>query len=96
MSTEAVKECPCKGLLYKPTEDERIVLAEVAVMTRLLKADQCEPWTRAELERSIGGDMLDISDALVKLNGAGLINLTEQFVTVSRAARRSAELAEMF
>jgi hypothetical protein len=81
-------ECPCHSLFYKPTQEERIMLSEVAVMTRLLNKKHHDPWTRPELERDIGGDMLDLSDALV--------NLTEQLVTVSRAARRTAELAELF
>lgn len=72
------------------------MLSEVAVMTRLLNKKHHDPWTRPELERDIGGDMLDLSDALVNLDRAGLINLTEQLVTVSRAARRTAELAELF
>jgi hypothetical protein len=84
-------ECPCKRLFYGPTPHERITLAEVAVLKRLL-SNEHDPWTRAELERDIAGNMLDVSDALTNLDRAGLINLTEQLVTVSRTARHTAEV----
>jgi hypothetical protein len=87
----------CPGVIAtSPSQAEQIRLAEGAIMQRLLVRDQPDPWTRGELERAIPADLFDISEALVNLHGAGVIHLAEQLVTVSRAARRTADLVAMF
>jgi hypothetical protein len=87
----------CAGVIAtRPSRAEQIELAEAAIMQRLLVRDQPDPWTRGELEHAIPVDVFDISEALVNLHGAGVIHLAEQFVTVSRAARRVADLVALF
>jgi len=65
-------------------------------MERLLDSERHDFWTRADLERDIGGNILDVSDALATLQRTGLIHLTEQLVTVTRTARHATELALLF
>jgi hypothetical protein len=87
----------CAGAIAaRPSRAEQIILAEAAIMQRLLVRDQPDPWTRAELEHAIPIDLFDISEALVNLHGAAVIHLTEQLVTVSRAAQRTADLVALF
>jgi len=87
----------CAGATARrPSRAEQIIWAEAAIMQRLLVRDQPDPWTRAELEHAIPIDLFVISEALVNLHGAGVIHLTEQFVTVSRAARRTADIVALF
>jgi predicted transcriptional regulator len=81
MHIEPTDSCP----ETEPVDEIR--LAETAVMVRLLCNEHGDPWTRAELVRDIGGNPNDVSDALTKLNGLGVVNLSEQWVTASRAAR---------
>ncbi len=94
--------CSCRSLrcagaiITKPSRAEQIELAEAAIMQRLLVRDQPDPWMRGELEHAIPIDLFDISEALVNLHGAGVIHLAEQLVTVSRAARRTADLVALF
>ncbi len=66
--------------------------AEEGVMTQLFATKHGHVWTRAELERMVGGSALDVSDALAELHGAGLIHIHGELVTVSRAAQRMDEL----
>jgi hypothetical protein len=75
-----------------PSPAQRVTLDEVTILRRLLVVDQRGLWTRAELEHAVPGDPLDVSDALTNLYGVGVIHLTEDLVTLSRAARRTADL----
>jgi hypothetical protein len=79
----------------KRSEIEPIAIAEEAVMMVLL--DDCrDPWTHAELQRMIGSRVSsedDVSDAIGHLHASGLVNLTGELITLSRAARRMDELA---
>ena len=76
------------------SEIEPIAIAEEAVMMVLL--DDCrDPWTRAELQRMIGSRVCsehDVSDAIGHLHGSGLVNVTGELITATRAARRMDEL----
>jgi hypothetical protein len=76
------------------SEIEPIAMAEEAVMMVLLD-DRRDPWTHAELQRMIGSRVCsenDVSDAIGHLHGSGLVNVTGELVTASRAARRMDEL----
>jgi hypothetical protein len=77
-----------------PTPD-LVDQVEQAVMMVLL-AGEHTPWTRSELEREISGphrNPLDVTDAIDNLYGAGLLHITGQLVTPSRAAKRMDDLA---
>ncbi len=72
-------DCPLRGLA---TETQRIVL-----MTLL--ASEQGPWTREELQREISGskhEPIDPSDAIDDLYSAGLVHVSGEFVTPTRAA----------
>ncbi len=78
----------------KRSEIEPIAIAEEAVMIVLLE-DCRDPWTHAELQRMIGSRMCsedDVCDAIGHLHASGLVNVTGELVTPSRAARRMDEL----
>ena len=73
---------------------EPIAIAEEAVMIVLLE-DCRDPWTHAELQRMIGSRMCsedDVCDAIGHLHASGLVNVTGELITPSRAARRMDEL----
>jgi hypothetical protein len=56
-----------------------------------------EPWSRAELEREIAGtrgDPIAVVDAISELHGAGLLHITGELVTPSRAARKMDQLTD--
>jgi hypothetical protein len=75
-------------------EIDPIAIAEQAVMMALLD-NRADPWTRPELQRLIAGracDANDVHDAIGHLHGAGLVNVTGELVTPTRAARRMEEL----
>jgi hypothetical protein len=74
---------------------DEIRMAEVGIMMRLLHTRHNDVWTRAELERHVGGNMLDFSDALLELQRSGLVHLEGELVTVSRAARRMDDIAQL-
>jgi hypothetical protein len=67
-----------------------------AVMVVLLSGHH-HPRSRAELEReiaSVNGDRIAVADAINDLYGAGLLHLTGELVTPTRAARMMDELSE--
>ncbi len=69
-------------------------VTEHAVMTLLL-ASEHGPWSRAELEREVSGvdgNPMDVTDAVDSLYASGLVHLSGELVTVTRAARRMDEL----
>lgn len=70
-------------------EQEQI---EEAIMGLLLGGEHEGPWMRPEIEREIGGNLLNVCDALIALHGSGLIHLEGELVIASRAARRMDEL----
>lgn len=81
-------ECRCGGSVAAPsTTEARIAMCEVEVLERLLAREGQVPWTRVSLECAIGGNALDLSDALYNLAAAGVIYLSEESVTLSRTAR---------
>jgi hypothetical protein len=58
-------------------------------MFALLSGDR-HPYSRAELERELSGSKdkaIDVEDAIENLHAAGLVNVTGELVTPSRAAR---------
>lgn len=65
--------------------EQRISRCEVDVLAFLL--DQERPPTRVQLEHEIDGDPLDLSNALDNLAAAGLLDLSERSVTLTRRAR---------
>jgi DNA-binding response OmpR family regulator len=64
-------------------------------MLRLLTTEHGDIWTRAELERHVAGNMLDVSDALIELHRCGLLHVEGELVTVSRTARRMDEISQL-
>lgn len=67
-----------------------------AVMVVLLSGHH-HPWSRAELEReiaSVNGDRIAVADAINDLHGAGLLHITGELVTPTRAAQKMDELAD--
>jgi len=77
----------CGPFAAPGSTQQRIRTHEVDVLEVLLFSDDCSPWSRARLERVIGGNPLDLSDALHNLAVAGLIHLSENSVTLSRVTR---------
>jgi hypothetical protein len=78
-------ECPCLAIA---NEVERIV------MFALLSSGHC-PYSRVELERELSGSKekaIDVEDAIENLYAAGLVNVSGDLVTPSRAARHMDEL----
>jgi hypothetical protein len=71
-------------------------MREAESLKQLLAREDHEPWSRAQLERVIGGNPLDLSDALHNLSATGVIHLSEEQVTPSRVASRTARLIAMF
>lgn len=68
-----------------------------SVVMMVLLAGEHEPWTKAELEREIAGtrdDPVAVTDAIRELHGAGLVNITDQLVTPTRAAQKMNELTD--
>jgi hypothetical protein len=69
-------------------ETQRIVLM-------VLLADDHKPWSRAELQRELSGstgDPIDPTDAINALYASGLIHVSGDLVSPSRAARLMDEL----
>jgi hypothetical protein len=67
---------------------------EAVVMMILLESEH-SPWSRAELEREVAGvkgNPLDVTDAVNRLYSSGLVHLSGELVTSTRAARRMDEL----
>jgi hypothetical protein len=63
----------------------------------VLLSGEHEPWTEAELEREIAGtrgDPVVVADAIRELHGAGLLNITGELVTPTRAAQKMDELTD--
>jgi hypothetical protein len=72
------------------------IQAQSVVMMVLLSGEH-EPWTQAELEREIAGtrgDPVAVADAIRELHGAGLLNITGELVTPTRAAQKMNELTD--
>jgi hypothetical protein len=68
--------------------------AEAVVMMVRPSSDH-SPWSRAELEREVAGvkgNPLDVTDAVNRLYSSGLVHLSGELVTATRAARRMDEL----
>ena len=69
-------------------ETERIVMM-------VLLASGHSPWSRAELQRELSGsrgDPIDVTDAIDELYGAGLVHVSGDLITPTRAARLMDEL----
>jgi hypothetical protein len=62
-------------------------MCEAGLLRFLIARDGRELWTRAGLECGVGGDPLDLSDALHNLQAAGVIQLGEEQVALSCTAR---------
>lgn len=77
----------CYGSHAVLSTQARTKMCEVGVLRCLVAPDGREPWTRAGLECGVGGDPLDLSDALHNLRTAGVIHLSEERVILSRTAR---------
>ncbi len=75
-----------------PSEvDERV---ERDILALLLGGGQPGLWTVGELQLELG-NMLLVSDALVRLERSGLVHRLEKFVLITRAARRCLGLADL-
>jgi transcriptional regulator with XRE-family HTH domain len=85
----------CVGSLARGGE-EHTRLLEARVFATLRAREHRDPYARAQLERRLAGaNPLDLSDALRNLAEAGVINLGEERVTLSRAAIWTMRLATM-
>lgn len=62
------------------------------VLNLLLGSDETALWTVAEVERELGGED-DLMDAFDRLHCVGLVHRLQDFVFVTRAARRADELS---
>jgi hypothetical protein len=72
------------------------IQTERTVMMELLSGPH-DSWTRSELQREIAGtrgDPVAVSDAIRQLHGAGLLHITGELVTPTRAARKMDELTD--
>ena len=79
----------------EPPIGDAVTDAERAVIFVLLSREHC-PWTCSELEREVAGtrgNPLHVADAIENLRGAGLVNVTRELVTLTRAAHRMQLLA---
>jgi hypothetical protein len=66
-----------------------------AVLMMLLPESEHSPWSRVALEREVAGvkgNPLDVPDAVNRLYSSGLVHLSGELVTPTRAARRMDEL----
>jgi hypothetical protein len=67
---------------------------ERAIILQLLRDNHGDRWSRAELEVEISKvEPLDISDALARLDQDGIVQISGESVSASRAVRRLDELA---
>jgi hypothetical protein len=68
-----------------------------SVVMMVLLSGEHGPWTQVELQREIAGtrgDPVAVADAIRDLHGAGLLNITGELVTPSRAAQKMDELTD--
>jgi hypothetical protein len=66
---------------------------ERAIVLHTLREDHDERWSRAELEAELDHvDSIAIGDALIRLEGEGVIELADETIRASGAARRLDEL----
>jgi len=66
---------------------------ERAIILQLLRDDHWDRWSRAELEVEISNvEPLDIRDALARLDQDGIVQISGECVSASRAVRRLDEL----
>lgn len=66
---------------------------ERAIILQFLRDDHGNRWSRAELEVEISNvEPLDISDALARLDPDGIVQISGESVSASRAVRRLDEL----
>ena len=66
---------------------------ERAIILQFLRDDHGDRWSRAELEVEISNvEPLDISDALARLGQDGIVQISGESVSASRAVRRLDEL----
>jgi hypothetical protein len=74
-----------------PSSDDQLV--EKAIVLQLLRDDHDERWSRAELETElVPTGPLAISDALVRLEAEGVLQLIGEAVSASRATKRLDDL----
>ncbi len=74
-----------------PGSDDRLV--EKAIILQLLRDDHDERWSRAELEvEMVPIGPLAISDALARLEAEGVVHLSGEEVSASRATKRLDDL----
>jgi hypothetical protein len=64
------------------------------VILGLLVSRYRQPWSDAEIERAIGGKYGSISEAVQRLNDAGLVHCWDEFVSATHASIRNFELME--
>jgi hypothetical protein len=65
---------------------------ERAVVLQLLRDDHAARWSREELLSELGGEMALLEAALIRLHGDGVLTLSDEQMSASRAARRLGEL----
>ncbi len=68
---------------------ERDPRVERAIILQFLRDDHGDRWSRAELEAEISNvEPLDISNALARLDQDGIVQVSGECVSASRAVRR--------
>jgi hypothetical protein len=65
---------------------------ERAIVLQLLRDDHRPRWSREELAMEIDAETLALEEALIRLDGAGVIGLAEDAVWASRTVRAVDEL----
>jgi hypothetical protein len=65
---------------------------ERAVVLQLLRDDHAARWSREELLSELDGEMALLEEALIRLHGDGVLTLSDEQISASRAARRLDEL----
>jgi hypothetical protein len=66
---------------------------ERAIILQFLRDDHGDRWSRAELDVEISNvEPLDISDALARLDQDGIVQVSGECVSASRAVRRLDDL----
>jgi DNA-binding GntR family transcriptional regulator len=65
---------------------------ERAIILQLLRDDREASWSRRELLVELGGEMTSLRDALIRLRDEGVVSISDEQVSASRAARRLDEL----
>jgi hypothetical protein len=75
-----------------PGQTERRERLERAIVLQLLREDHGSRWLREELALELAVETLALEEALIRLDGAGVVHLLEDSAWASRPARALDEL----